>query len=196
MAILRRINSTDQSAFLINGDMTLVGRSETCDVAVPGHSEVSREHCGVRQYSDGVITVDDLGSKNGTHINGVRIFEETKLTEGDVIRLSKHVEFVFETGIPSASPDHQNPGEMTVNENEKPKDPKKRPTIVQQDVSSAMGKMEKELENKSFKSLMAELAAQAKPTPAKAKKAAPKKPASPKKPAPPKPENDEDAGFW
>jgi len=68
--------------FTIEGRVTVIGRSSDCDVHVDD-ANVSRRHAEVRRIGDGYSLVD-LGSTNGTEVNGQRI-QETALMNGDVI---------------------------------------------------------------------------------------------------------------
>ena len=52
-------------------DMTLFGRDEDCDIRVD-HKGVSKLHCVVVK-TDGLLLIRDLGSTNGTRVNGQRI---------------------------------------------------------------------------------------------------------------------------
>src|SRR5690242_407199 len=52
-------------------DMTLVGRGEDCDVRLE-HKSVSKIHCIVVK-TDGLLLLRDLGSTNGTRVNGTRV---------------------------------------------------------------------------------------------------------------------------
>ena len=52
-------------------DLTLVGRNEDCDVRLD-HKSVSKLHCMLVK-TDGLVLVRDLGSTNGTRVNGQRV---------------------------------------------------------------------------------------------------------------------------
>ena len=52
-------------------DMTLVGRREDCDLRLE-HKSVSKTHCVIVK-TDGLLMLRDLGSTNGTRVNGQRI---------------------------------------------------------------------------------------------------------------------------
>jgi pSer/pThr/pTyr-binding forkhead associated (FHA) protein len=52
-------------------DLTLVGRTEGCDVRLD-HKSVSKMHCVIVK-TDGLLLLRDLGSTNGTRVNGQRI---------------------------------------------------------------------------------------------------------------------------
>ena len=62
---------------------TVIGRDESAKIRVATH-EVSRQHCLLIITGAGVL-VRDLGSRNGTFINGIPIAEETILQPGDSI---------------------------------------------------------------------------------------------------------------
>jgi pSer/pThr/pTyr-binding forkhead associated (FHA) protein len=55
----------------INKDMVVVGRKEDCDVRLE-HKSVSKMHC-VLVKTDGLLLLRDLGSTNGTRVNGTRV---------------------------------------------------------------------------------------------------------------------------
>lgn len=73
--------------------VTIIGRSSECQVNVPD-PRVSRRHAMVRKQ-DGGFYLFDLGSFNGSYLNGSRVTATRKLKTGDVIGLADH-EFVFE----------------------------------------------------------------------------------------------------
>lgn len=61
----------------------IVGRSSTCDIFIDD-PKLSRQHF-VIECTNGELYVTDLNSKNGTMINGIRIFSKQKLNNGDKI---------------------------------------------------------------------------------------------------------------
>lgn len=62
----------------------VLGRSKECDVLVPDE-KVSRRHCSII-FEDGKWYVSDLGSRNGTFLNELRVEREV-LSDGDRIRV-------------------------------------------------------------------------------------------------------------
>ena len=68
---------------LLDGETIKVGRQATCRVAFDD-SNVSREHAQLRRGPDGWMILD-LGSTNGTKINGIKISDEQLLVNGDEI---------------------------------------------------------------------------------------------------------------
>ena len=69
----------------IKRNKLLIGRSEECDVR-PLSEEVSRRHCAVH-VGPAEVWVEDLGSRNGTFVNGTQIAEKTRVKDGDIIRV-------------------------------------------------------------------------------------------------------------
>jgi DNA-binding NtrC family response regulator len=70
----------------------LFGRQHDCAVVIDNES-VSRRHAAVRRRGD-TITVEDLGSRNGTIVNAVAISGSRRLTAGDVIAVGPAVAIV------------------------------------------------------------------------------------------------------
>jgi pSer/pThr/pTyr-binding forkhead associated (FHA) protein len=70
-------------AFPVPGPV-VIGRAPECDISVAS-DEVSRRHVQVRPISDG-LSVEDLGSSNGTYVNGQRL-QQGFLKPGDELRL-------------------------------------------------------------------------------------------------------------
>jgi ABC-type multidrug transport system ATPase subunit/predicted component of type VI protein secretion system len=70
----------------------VIGRTEGCDLVVPFPS-VSSRHCRLSQFANG-YTVEDLGSTNGTYVNGARIapHDPVRVAHGTRITLGGEVE--------------------------------------------------------------------------------------------------------
>jgi predicted component of type VI protein secretion system len=66
-----------------------IGR-EGCDVNLMD-PEVSRRHATIREEGGGSLAIEDLGSTNGTYVNGARISSVTVLSDGDTVRLGNTV---------------------------------------------------------------------------------------------------------
>lgn len=66
-----------------------IGRQEECVISVPS-SKVSRRHASVQRVL-GRYTVADLGSTNGTYLNGQRIAKSQELKDGDKIKVGELV---------------------------------------------------------------------------------------------------------
>ncbi len=81
----------------VSGDRVVVGRSRECDVRVDDNN-VSRRHAELSRGEDSEWSVVDLGSTNGTEVNGRRITRRTPLRDGDRIAIGG-TELVF--GRPS-----------------------------------------------------------------------------------------------
>jgi DNA-binding NtrC family response regulator len=66
----------------------LVGTGATCTLRLSG-TEISRRHASMRPEGRALV-IADLGSTNGTHVNGVSV-REASLSGGEVIRLGRTV---------------------------------------------------------------------------------------------------------
>jgi pSer/pThr/pTyr-binding forkhead associated (FHA) protein len=75
--------------FRLDHLLTLVGRFRTCEVCLDS-SRVSRRHCCLA-FGNREVLVRDLGSTNGTRINGRRV-EKGYLRPGDVLGIA-HLRF-------------------------------------------------------------------------------------------------------
>ena len=65
-----------------------VGRGSPNDVQLDGDEFASARHARVEPRRDGVW-VEDIGSTNGTYVNGTRIERPRKLTPNDVLRVGE-----------------------------------------------------------------------------------------------------------
>ena len=66
-----------------------IGRASTNDVALPDMS-VSREHAKIVQADNGTYTITDCNSRNGTYVNGQRIYGSVPLGENDFVRIGEN----------------------------------------------------------------------------------------------------------
>ena len=76
--------SAGRSITLKHGKL-LIGRAEECGIRPLGE-EVSRRHCAVVE-DGGSVTVEDLKSRNGTYVNGVKISAKVTVADGDIVRV-------------------------------------------------------------------------------------------------------------
>lgn len=65
-----------------------VGREEGLEIIIDNAS-VSRKQCQFRQAEGGAWVVEDMGSSNGTFVNGDRIEGATPVSEGDEVGIGK-----------------------------------------------------------------------------------------------------------
>jgi DNA-binding winged helix-turn-helix (wHTH) protein len=71
----------------------MVGREPGCEIPIPNR-EVSRYHARFTLTPEGV-TIEDLGSKNGTHCNGQPVVEPRLLQDGDIIQVALAQQFLY-----------------------------------------------------------------------------------------------------
>jgi hypothetical protein len=74
--------------FGLDSSPLTVGRGAQNDVSIEGDEFASARHVRVEPRRDGVW-VSDVGSTNGTYVNGVRIDRPRKLVQGDVVRVGE-----------------------------------------------------------------------------------------------------------
>ncbi|WP_420645635.1 FHA domain-containing protein [Candidatus Leptofilum sp.] len=76
----------------LSGAATTIGRAIENEIVVSS-KRISREHARIRREGWRVL-VEDLGSTNGTFLNGQRLLEPTQLRDRDQIKVGD-VQFVF-----------------------------------------------------------------------------------------------------
>jgi pSer/pThr/pTyr-binding forkhead associated (FHA) protein/S1-C subfamily serine protease len=92
----------------LSADFATLGRHPTCDLAFDPEqdAEVSARHAAVFRHGPGYV-VRDLGSTNGTWVNGTRVRGDRSLEPGDRIRLGvkgPEIEFAVEEVEEPAAP--------------------------------------------------------------------------------------------
>ena len=85
---------TPGKTFLLEGDVLTIGREASNPIAI-NDAEISRKHSQlVAQGGKYVLT--DLGSTNGTFVNGQRLTGQHVLQPGEVISLGEQISLLFE----------------------------------------------------------------------------------------------------
>ena len=92
MLILQRGGQGGQRWRLDKAEV-LIGRSPECDVLLPDR-QVSRRHARVYRVGDRFF-IEDLGSKNGTWVNGEPVEAPRGLNDGDEIQIALRYKLAF-----------------------------------------------------------------------------------------------------
>jgi pSer/pThr/pTyr-binding forkhead associated (FHA) protein len=91
------------AAIDIAKDLTLVGRREECDLRL-SHKSISKLHCIIVK-TDGLLFLRDLGSTNGTRVNGERV-RRAALLPNDQLAIAGHK---FRVWLGPDKPDEAHP---------------------------------------------------------------------------------------
>jgi pSer/pThr/pTyr-binding forkhead associated (FHA) protein len=65
-----------------------IGRGANNDISIPDDEFASSRHARFEPRRDGVY-VEDVGSTNGTFVNGIRLTGDRRLASGDVVRIGE-----------------------------------------------------------------------------------------------------------
>ena len=76
------------SRFELNAKAITLGRSASNDIRLGDDEFASSRHARIEPRRDGVW-VEDIGSTNGTYVNGTRLGRAHKLVHGDVVRVGE-----------------------------------------------------------------------------------------------------------
>jgi len=101
MACLQHINDKDYNYFEIPEEKAIVcGREDYCDFQIL-ESGISKEHFGIEQNKQNELFLSDIGSTNGTFLNGKRLakYKAYKLKYGDMIRAGEQ-DFLLRETVP------------------------------------------------------------------------------------------------
>lgn len=101
--LIMRQGPTPGAAFTLEGDQLNIGRDSTNDVAI-NDAEISRRHARLT-LQGGKYVLEDLGSTNGTFVNGQRLAGPRVLKAGEVVSFGEQIVLVFEvtTNDPGAT---------------------------------------------------------------------------------------------
>jgi two-component system, cell cycle response regulator len=87
---------------LVPGGRLVIGRDPDADIAVPEILSISRRHAQI-SYSGRAVKLRDLGSTNGTFLNGQPVREPVALESGDRFQVaSVHFKFLLEQDVETA----------------------------------------------------------------------------------------------
>jgi predicted component of type VI protein secretion system len=89
-----RSGPTPGVTFSLEGDQITIGRDSSNGVAI-NDAEVSRRHARLN-FQGGKYVLEDLGSTNGTFVNGQRLAGPVVLKPGDVVSLGEQIVLMYE----------------------------------------------------------------------------------------------------
>ncbi len=85
--LILTLRGRELDKFLLGQGKVTIGRSPECDITID-NTAVSRRHATIEFSGDGYL-LTDLGSSNGTFLNGRTVEEPTQLKPGDVVGIAK-----------------------------------------------------------------------------------------------------------
>jgi len=89
-----RSGPTPGVVFPLEGEQLTIGRDSSNGVAI-NDAEVSRKHSRL-SFQGGKFVIDDLGSTNGTFVNGQRLAGPVVLKAGDVVSLGEQIVLMYD----------------------------------------------------------------------------------------------------
>ena len=92
--LIMRSGPTPGAVFILEGDQLTVGRDSTNGVVI-NDAEISRRHARL-SFQGGKYVLEDLGSTNGTFVNGQRLAGPRVLKAGEVVSFGEQIVLVFE----------------------------------------------------------------------------------------------------
>ena len=79
---------TEGDEWELNSSPLTFGRNSQNDVQLQHDEYASSSHARVEPRRDGVW-LEDIGSTNGTYLNGIRLTRPKRLTSGDIVRIGE-----------------------------------------------------------------------------------------------------------
>jgi predicted component of type VI protein secretion system len=92
--LIMRSGPTPGAAFTLEGDQITIGRDSVNGIVI-NDAEISRRHARLT-FQGGKYVLEDLGSTNGTFVNGQRLAGPRVLKAGEVVSLGEQIVMVFE----------------------------------------------------------------------------------------------------
>ena len=88
LVVVKSVDLDEGENFALNSSQLTIGRGLRNDIAIAADEYASARHARFEPRQDGVW-VQDLGSTNGTYLNGARLEQPRRLTPGDIIRVGE-----------------------------------------------------------------------------------------------------------
>lgn len=88
--LLRDEGTANEVVFPFQGDIYEIGRSAENDIQIKGDNKVSRMHCKLTRR-DNQFYIQDLGSSNGTVVDGELIHDDRKLLGGEELKVGETI---------------------------------------------------------------------------------------------------------
>ena len=97
----------------MNYQKIVIGRDKKCDLLLT-HDSISRKHAELFIDLDGNVFITDLNSKNGTYVNGRRIYQSDQLFKGDTLVVGDKIEVNWLSYIPYGVGPSSEPAIVTI----------------------------------------------------------------------------------
>lgn len=125
--------------FQLNTDRIGIGRGVSNQIAIDVNS-ISSRHCEISRGPDGLYFVRDLGSKNGTQLNGAPLShtEYSPLADGDFLLLGQSVYGQFVVMENAAVPNAETQAQETIAQLTRKHQPKTEPTVTTERAAPAV----------------------------------------------------------
>jgi hypothetical protein len=88
LVVVKSADLEDGVDYELNSAQLTIGRGRQNDITIASDEYASARHARFEPRQDGVW-VQDLGSTNGTYLNGARLDRPRRLTRGDVVRVGE-----------------------------------------------------------------------------------------------------------
>ena len=88
LVVLKSTAIDENTEFVLDSTGISIGRGGPNEVRLDGDDFASAQHARVEPRRDGVW-IEDVGSTNGTFVNGVRLSRARKLAAGDLVRVGE-----------------------------------------------------------------------------------------------------------
>ena len=99
--LIAHTGNLDGGRWALDSDELIIGRGKDSGLVVPDR-QVSRHHARIRRTDRGYL-LEDLGSKNGTHLNGTEVTDGVLLQDGDEIQIALALKLIY-VGIEATIP--------------------------------------------------------------------------------------------